>query len=210
MSWDFDKKESSKKSYTKFPVGITKVRFLSESPFPRWTHFIKSEKRSINCPGKGCPICDIRHAQKANKETYTYPMSKRMSMWLFNYDTNQVEVCEQGGTFYTDLRDLRDEIVGKGHDLHDAIIKVKRRGTGQDDTSYRLDVDEYKPADEEMLKLIKGLESFEELYKPHTIEQVLDVVNGVPWAKAMGYEEEEVALPVAGESSEDEEIFELK
>ena len=196
MSWDFDKKDiGAKINYTKFPVGITKVRFLSDAPHQKWAHYIAKEKRTINCPGKGCPICEIRQKQKANDEAYTYPMSRRMSMYLFNYDTNQYEVCEQGSNFYKELRDLKDEIEKGGNMLHDAIIKVKRRGSAKDDTSYRLDIDRVDGLQDEMKKGFTELTALSELSKPHTIEQITNVVQGMPWDEVMGYDKKDEDKP---------------
>ena len=68
MSWDFEiNSGGAKAEFTKFPVGVTRIRVIDDEPNVRWTHWIQQHKRSINCPGKDCPICEIRRYQKLIK-----------------------------------------------------------------------------------------------------------------------------------------------
>jgi hypothetical protein len=185
--WDFDSSSNSQKAeFTKFPVGITKIRILDSEPHQRWTHWMPKNKRSVNCPGKGCPICEVRKQQKANKEPYSYAMGKRFSMNIFNLETGKVEIMEQGKTFFEDLRDVMVDLREQGKNLSDAILKVRRRGTSQEDTSYRIDIEEVQP----MTNIEKeNFESkkikFDEFFKPHESDKILQVMNGKPWDEVM-------------------------
>lgn len=188
QGWDFDTSNGggTKAEFTKFPVGITRIRVLDDAPHVRWTHWLQQHKRSVNCPGQGCPICEIRKQQKANKEPYTYPMGRRFAMNNHNIETGKVEIMEQGIGFFEDLRDLKADVEEKGNKLHDAILKVRRRGTGKDDTSYRIDVDEIMALSlDEIKKLDEQKIDLKEYFKPHTNEQILRVISGEAWDVVM-------------------------
>lgn len=193
MSWNFST-NNGKAEFTKFPVGITRIRIIDEAPHIRWVHWMPVHKRTVNCPGKDCPICEIRRQQRTNKEPYTYGVSRRFTMNIFNYETGKIEIMEQGITFFEDLRDLKDDLEEENKTLQDAIIKVRRRGTGKDDTSYRLDIDGQAEEDlptEEITDLI-------EYFKPHTNEQILRLVNGETWEEVfpINVEEEKEVIEV--------------
>lgn len=187
MSWDLkkDSKSGSKMEFTKFPVGVTHIRVLDKEPHIRWIHWIQSAMRSANCPGKGCPICEIRAKQKENGEEQTYNMARRYAVQVLNRDTNQLEIMEQGITFFEDLRDLLSELEDSGKTLGDVDLKVKRRGKGKDDTSYRIDIhDEYELTEDDQ-KLMKDMVDLKEFFMPHTIEQLTRVINGEDWTEVM-------------------------
>ncbi len=199
--WDFDSKSKSntKHNFTKFPVGITRIRIVDEEPFQRWTHWMPQFKRSINCPGKGCPICKIRKNQRANKEKETYSTTNRIAIQIINRETGKLEIMEQGRTFFEDLRDIMEELHDKNKKLIDVDIKVKRRGEGKDDTSYRLDIDKEYPLTEEDKKLINDKIDLSELFKPHDINKITRLLNGEKWEDVM-YENNE---------SNDDEVIEI-
>jgi hypothetical protein len=194
VSWDLDTNTGSstgggKANFAKFPEGITRIRVIDEAPFQRWTHFMKKFNRSINCPGKGCPICDIRRVEKTNKVAYTHQMAKRYALNIINRETGRVEILEQGKTFIQDLKDNMTDLAETGKSLIDADIKVRRRGMGQDDTSYRLDVEKTYPLSADDEKLIKEKVDLKEYFKPHTPEQILRVLQGEAWEDVMKTQE---------------------
>ena len=190
MSWDFDS-DNTKVEFTKFPVGITKIRVVDEAPYLRWTHWMNTLKRSINCPGNGCPICEIRKNQKANKMPQTHNMSRRFVINVLNRETGKVEIMEQGVGFFEDLRDLMRDLQEDGKSLIDVDIKVRRRGTGKDDTSYRLDLDDEYPLTPEEITLVESAVNLREYFKPHTHEQINRVLNGETWEDVMYAKDEE-------------------
>lgn len=203
-SWDLDSNTSGdgeKVTFTKFPEGITRIRVIDNAPYQRWTHFIKRASRSINCPGKGCPICDIRRGQKANKMPYTYPMAKRFAINVINRETGNVEIMEQGKTFFQDLQDLMGDLKQENNKLIDADIKVRRRGLGQDDTSYRLDIEKVYPLSADDEKLLEKRVKFEEYFKAHTIDQITRIVKGEAWEDVMKNDESN-ETPVEGNETE--------
>lgn len=210
--WNFEKssKGNGKETkYTKFAVGITKIRLLNEAPESKWIHWMPKFNKAITCPGKGCPICEIRRQQKTNGQTPTYNMSRRLIMNVLNLDTNQVEVMEQGVTFYEDLRDLKEDIIAKGKELPDAILKVKRRGDSKDDTSYRIDVDAIAPlTKEEMDKHRESMVDLKEFTAPHEIDQILELLSGKAWEDV--FKRDEVASVESNPSPNTEDEVVLK
>ena len=186
MSWNLQNESSTsggKAEFTKFPEGITKIRIVDEQPHIRWAHWVQKISRSVNCPGKGCPICEIRRQQKANKEPYTYGMTRRYALNVLNRETGSVEIMEQGITFFEDLRDLLEELESEGKTFFDVDLKVKRRGTGKDGTTYRIDLDEECPlSEEDQKKIDEGKIDLNEFFKPHTVEQLTRLVNGEEWS----------------------------
>lgn len=185
--WDLESNSGSSKKaeFTKFPVGITRVRIIDAEPHMRWTHWFQQHKRSINCPGKGCPICDVRKQQKANGLPYTHAMAKRLAIQVLNRETGNIEIMEQGVNFFKELKDIMMDLNDRGLTLLDADIKVRRRGSGKDDTSYRLDIDKEYPLSDEDLKLINSKLNLDDFFKPHTVEQTLRVLNGEEWSAVM-------------------------
>lgn len=215
--WDLgnngDSSDKKKVEFAKFPVGITRIRILDEEPLTRWTHWLPKFQRSLNCPGRGCPICEIRKNQKANKEQYSWAMAKRVAINIYNYETKRVEVMEQGVTFFEDLRDVMKDLTEDGKNLRDVILKVRRRGEGKDDTSYRIDVDKHEPLTaEEITSMGESLTDLTDFFKPNTNEQILRIVNGEDWNDVMIPEAKEEAAPenTATTPSDSDEEFEVQ
>lgn len=175
MSWNQVGTETAKKAeFLSFPTGITNIRILDPEPFTRWTHWVPSARRSVTCPGRGCPICQAINIAKANKEEPKFTRSKKHSMNVINRTTGNVEIMEQGNGFFEELFELhKDEGDVRGYD-----IKVKRTGNGTN-TKYRLTAleaeeltaDEIKLAEENKVEL-------EEYFSIPTIEQVTRLMNG--------------------------------
>lgn len=180
-SWDLESSgggSDNKQEYTKFPQGITKIRIIDEVPVQKWIHWIPKENKAINCPGRGCPICEIRKRQKQNGEPYSYNMARRLGMQVINRSTGNREIMEQGVNFFKDLKDVMEILEDDGLTLLEADVKVKRRGEGKDDTSYRIDADKPSPLSESDKKLIEEKVDLEEFFKPHPVEFVQRIVNG--------------------------------
>lgn len=192
FSWELDNTSDGQKAeFVKFPEGITRVRVVDPAPYQRWVHFIPQFKRSVNCPGKGCPICEMRKNEKANKMPNKYQMSKRFAINVINRETNRMEILEQGKTFFQDLIDIRKDLTEEGEDLLNADIKVRRRGMGREDTTYRLDRDKIYPLTDKDKELLKNKIQLDEYFKPHAPEQILRILNGEDWNTVMSGNEEE-------------------
>lgn len=208
FSWNLETDNGSggsKAEFVKFPEGITRVRVVDNAPYQRWTHYLNQFKRSVNCPGRGCPICEMRKAEKANKLPNKYNMTKRFAINVLNRETSRVEIMEQGKTFFQDLVDLRGELAEDGKSLLDVDIKVRRRGTGKDDTSYRLDLDKEYPLTDAEKKLIEDAVKLDEYFKPHAPEKIVRILNGEDWNTVMSENSAETPEAFA-ETIKDEDI----
>ena len=185
--WSFETGggNSKKQEFTKFPEGVTKIRIIDIEPVERWTHWMARDKRSINCPGKGCPICNIRKQEKANKLPYTYPMARRFALQVLNRNTNKLEIMEQGITFFQDLRDVMELLAKDKKSLIDVDLQVRRRGSGKDGTSYRIDVAEEYILTAEDTKMMEEKIDLKEYFTPHTPEQITRVVAGEKFDEVM-------------------------
>lgn len=182
QGWNFDSGNQGsgggkKQNFTKFPVGVTRIRVLDDAPNVRWVHWMPQFSRSVNCPGRGCPIDEIRKQQKANGEPYSYNMSRRFAINIYNHDTGLQEIMEQGIGFMEDLRDLMTDLQANGKSLNDVILKVRRRGTGKDDTSYRVDIDVEEPMSVVEQSAKNEKIDLTEYFKPHTPEQILELLQ---------------------------------
>lgn len=195
-TWDFD--GNKKQEFTKLPEGVTKIRVIDDVPNVRWTHWmpastlkgVTGKGRSVNCPGKGCPICEIRKIQKANKQDYTYGMSRRIAMQVINRNTGKLEIMEQGVTFFEDLKEVMAILKEDNLQLKDADISIRRRGLDTS-TTYRLDVAEKYDLTDDDNKMVDAKIALEEYFIPTTIEQITRLLNGEEWEKVMFAEKAE-------------------
>lgn len=170
-SWDLETGQD-KTEFTKFPVGVTRIRVLSPAPHQRFTHWMQQFQRSVTCPGRGCPIDVLRNKQKEAGVDQTYNFSKKYAFNVYNLETGKVEVMEQGIRFVTDLKDVMSDLKDEGKELKDVVIKVRRRGTGSEDTSYRIDVDNEDPMNAKEEKMFLEQLNLSEYFVPHTVEQI--------------------------------------
>lgn len=202
--WSFETGggNSKKQEFTKFPEGVTKIRIIDIEPVERWTHWMARDKRSINCPGKGCPICNIRKQEKANKLPYTYPMARRFALQVLNRNTNKMEIMEQGINFFQDLRDVMELLATQDKSLIDVDLQVRRRGSGKDGTSYRIDVAEEYALTAEDVKMVEEKIDLKEYFTPHTPEQITRVVAGEKFDEVMYGDDKD--------NSDTEEEFEVE
>lgn len=188
--WDLDAGGSGsnqKAEFTKFPVGATRIRILEEAPYVRWTHWMPKHNRSINCPGvKVCPIDDIIAKQKQNGEKPTYNSARRFAINVWNYETNRAEIMEQGKTFFEDLKMVMSDLKEDNKVLTDVVLRVRRQGTGKEDTKYRIDVQ----GNAEGNVPVESIIDLKDYFKPHTPEQITRILNGEDWDEVMKGEEE--------------------
>lgn len=216
--WDIDAGSNGdnkeKVNFTKIPEGITKMRILSKVPHQHFSHWMPQFQRSAICPGRGCPICDMRKQQKANDIPETYQNRKLFGLNIFNHTTNKVELMEQGITFISDLRDVMEDVTTGDESeerepqlLHDVILKVKRRGMNKDNTKYRIDVDEVAPLEGKLKEAFDNQIDLDEYFKPQSPEQILallKVTENFPEAWI------EIALNNETSADESEEAFEAE
>lgn len=177
MSWNFEESNGEKKNFTKFPEGITFITVLDDEPHIRWQHWMNQFNKGINCPGRGCPIDELRRQQKSAGEKQSYNAARRFAINVWNHETKRVEILEQGKTFFEDMRDHMEDLKKDGKKLSDVRLKVKRRGTGKDDTSYRIDIDSTHT--EEEIKEMQAVEKTDlhEYFQVPTNEQIVSLLQ---------------------------------
>lgn len=196
VGWDLDG-DSNKAEFTKFPVGVTRIRILDDAPHIRWTHWLNQFNRSVNCPGpRDCPIDEIISRQRANGEKETYSRARRFAMNIYNYETGRNEIMEQSKTFMEDLKLVMQDLAEEGKRLRDVVLRVRRTGTGRQDTTYRIDID--GDATEEAQ--LDGVIDLVDYFKPHTPEQIRQLLavkenHREEWDRIMqGDDEEEIEV----------------
>lgn len=185
QGWDLDAKPQQdggdKVGYTSFPEGITRIRIVDNAPYMRWTHWMEKYRRSVTCPGKGCPICEIRKREKANGiKSQSYSVTKRFTIHIINRETGNLEIMEQGKTFFEDVKLLISDLQKEGKQLNEADLKIRRTGMEKDNTRYRVDLDEKYPLSDADKELMERRIDFREYYKPQTPAQIMQLIEFQP------------------------------
>lgn len=168
--------------YVKFPVGKTKLRVLDAEPYSRWTHWIPQANNgkgmSVDCIGKGCPVCALIADDKKNKRDKRYRASKSHAINVLvreqgSNPVNEVMIMDKGNSIFGMMADL----MGEMGDLRNFDITVTRRGESLGDITYTvLPVYPPTPLTAEEIALEKY--DIKELRKPLTAEQVNTLLAG--------------------------------
>ena len=165
---------SNKTEFTKLQNGVTELRFLDAEPFVRWAHWIAQAKRNISCIGAECPVCDSIKAARQSGLKPHYSSNRKFAMHVLNLTTGNVEVLEQGKTFFTQLHALHEEI----GDIRNYNIKVKTQNAGSTDVTYTLLPCQPTELSDEQKELCKDLKPFDDIFKKPTKDQVLQLMSG--------------------------------
>lgn len=178
MAWtdveNTTRETKEKVPYTKLEAGSTTIRILDKEPYSFWSHWFNKQQTSVTCLGKGCPVCDVIAAQKANPDMEKkYTNSHRHAIRVWNYKTNQMEVMIQGKNFFSQLLTFHREI----GDLTTYDIKVIKNGSGKD-TTYTLIPQQ--PTNFEFESGVTEVD-MEELFKPQEREVVIKLMEGKTW-----------------------------
>jgi len=170
-----DPSTSTKKTeFTKLQNGVTELRFLDDEPFVRWAHWLPQAKRNISCIGVDCPICESIKASRQAGMKPQFSSNRKFAMHVLNLTTGNVEILEQGKTFFTQLHALHEEI----GDIRGYNIKVKTQNAGSTDVTYTLLPCAPKELTEEEQGMCNELKPFEEVFKKPTRQQVIDLMSG--------------------------------
>jgi hypothetical protein len=195
--------ESKKIDFIQFPEGATILRIVDNEPVGKWKHWIPQIKRSIICPGKGCPICNIIKNAKANGETPPYSSQKKYHIHVIDRKDGQLKILENSKTFFGDLLTIRKEMMETYGELTNYDIKVIRSGKGKN-TKWTILPSIKTPLTEEELKIIEENRiDFNEYFKAFTPEQIIRILNGENIEDVLKDSNEEV------ENNEDEEDIEI-
>lgn len=205
-TWNFkgNDNQGNKLEYATLAEGITKIRILDDAPVVYFAHWSPSDKRFINCPGMNdCPICALRKVQKEQGLDFTFGTSRKIAIRVWNYNTERIEILEKGVTFFDDLHLLMQDLAEEGVPLQDAIIKIRRTGTGKDNTKYRIDLDSKSPIEDTVYDKLKETPLIKDQVKPHTVEFIKRVLDG----EAMKDIYESMKSANNGNTTEDEVVL---
>ena len=165
---------TGKTEFTKLQNGVTELRFLDDEPFVRWAHWIAQAKRNVSCIGADCPVCEAIKASRQAGMKPSYSSNRKFAMHVLNLNTGNVEILEQGKTFFTQLHALHEEIGNiKGYN-----IKVKTQNAGSTDVTYTLLPCATSELSPEQVEQTKELKPFDEVFKKPTREQVVQLMSG--------------------------------
>lgn len=148
------------------------IRVLS-APYKIWKHWVQEHKRSWNCPGVGCPICEINKEHKKDTGTNKYSNQQRYLIWVLDRADNKVKLFEGSKTLFGELLSYRQEM----GPLEGFDIKLKRRGSGKD-TTYTIFPQPAVELSAKEIEEIGELEDIGERTKPPTPEQLTRLLDG--------------------------------
>lgn len=173
---------STEVKYVKFPVGKTKLRVLDAEPYSRWTHWIKAANAgkgmSVDCIGKGCPVCRAIVEDKKAKREKRYSSSKSHAINVLVKDqlgtaVNEVQILDKGNSIFGMMADIMSE----SGDLRGYDLTITRRGESLGEISYTV-LPVYPPTP--LTDSEKALEKVDikEMRKPLTAEQIEVLMAG--------------------------------
>ncbi len=207
MSWDLvgtDNGGAKKdKKYLKLGQGTTKIRIIDAAPAVRWTHWIQEANNgrgsSVNCPGGNneCPLCaDISAKKTLPKEQRSKYSSRKMHcLNVYNYETNQVELLDEGVKIFNSIKMLMVEM----GDVRDYNIKIMKQGQGLGNVTYQV-IPEFPPAPltPEIQALVGNPDNLMDVQmhcKPNSIEQINQLMQGKSFKDIFTEQNNEASVP---------------
>ena len=167
-----------KVEFAKFPEGVTRIRLLleqGERPFMRWAHWFPQFNRKITCAGKGCPVDEVIKKTKDAGGTPVYNSTRAYAINIWNYDTNQHEILENGITMIEGLQDSLAEWYEDGDakgPIQDLVIKVRKKKNSSGKWAWSFSLEDTRTPEDFVLKAIENKVNFEEYFRAPSIEQM--------------------------------------
>lgn len=130
------------------------------NPFFYKRHWLNAQKRSVNCPGEGCPICGSGNLPDGRYVANVY-YGKEKAVYIYEFG-----------------RGIKNEIANTlrlwGNNIDAFDIVLTRVGTKKDDTKYST------VAVPRLEKLSKDLKPYElsKIYKPTPIDAIIKILEG--------------------------------
>jgi len=176
----------NKTNFTRFPEGITKIRVLlaeGEVPFMRWAHWMPQFQRKVTCPGN-CPIDELIRVAKANKQTPPYQNSRNFSLNIWNYDTNRLEILEEGITMIEALQDGIEEAIVEYMEenpessvkVSNLVLKVRKKIGANNKATWRVTLDSVAEMEDEVMQAFINRVSLTDYFKAPTNEQIRELL----------------------------------
>ena len=184
---------SSKESEVKFlklPEGTVKIRVLDDEPKSRWRHWIPAPANngkgiSVNCIGKGCPLCEENKVAKkaTGKNKYNTSMSHIINVLVISItekgkpakEVNEVMLLDKGNTIFGNMADL----ISQGCNLKERNINITRKGKNFNDITYSVMpvlVDEPLTVEQNQISL--DTYDLDEVDKNLSLDELKTLMNG--------------------------------
>jgi hypothetical protein len=204
MSWNEivskENKEQSgeKMEYLKLENGVTQIRIVDEEPVSRWRHWIpqtnSGKGTSVNCIGKGCPVCAEMAAAKKTGTKQKYSSTKSHAINVISRADGKIKVLDKGNKIFSQLATYMQQM----GDLRGYDIKIVTTNAGNTDATYTI-MPVFPPTP--LTDAEKALPTYDLLgiMKPLTAEQILQLMNGKSMADITAVAEE--TTPADGASN---------
>lgn len=170
--------------------GTVKVRILDDEPRTYWTHWVPQmnggKGGSINCIGKGCPICAMMAQDKKENKPKRYSSSKKHIINVIDRATGTVKLLNAGETVFEGLK----QIMMQMGDLKSYDVSITRAGTGKQTKYSVLPTFPPKPLTDEEKQLEKY--DLDTVNKPLTGEQIEMLLEGKSYKEIFAKPEDEV------------------
>jgi hypothetical protein len=182
----------SKIEYVSFPPNTTtRGRVLDAEPKSRWVHWIpqacKGKGTSVNCIGKGCPVCAEMAADKKAGNKTKYSSSKSHAINFLTRSVapigggasevvNRVQILDKGNKVFEGLLGCMRQL----GDLRNYDVTITRTGKDKGDTKYNV-LPTFPPValtDEEKALTLYNLD---EISKDLTADQIKMFMNGATY-----------------------------
>lgn len=156
--------DGPKVDFIKIGQGTTRMRIVSQPCVVQihWEETSSGSRRKVICPGAGCPICA---AGKASQRRY--------QLYVIDRSDAKLKVMEQGPSVISKLKQYTmDEDYGNPVKYD---IKITKTGSGKE-TRYNVVASPNKtPITEEEKALVQAAPELDEINKPKTIEEILEM-----------------------------------
>ena len=155
----FNRPSSEEIKRLKVLPGDYQLAFIG-NPFFYKRHWLDKQKRSVNCPGEGCPLCG----------SGTLPDGRYVAN-VYYHKEKAIYIYEFGRGIKNEIANIL-RLWGNNIDTFDVVLT--RVGTKKDDTKYST------VAVPRLEKLPKELKPYElsKIYKPTPIDAIIKILEG--------------------------------
>lgn len=178
------------------------VRIIDDAPATNWTHFIQPngdmKGASVNCIGKGCPICELRKTEEGKKK---YGLRKTHCINVLvrkidgmdgNEGNGKIAILEKGDGVFKDIKAVSTTLqtFGMNPDINSVDILISKTGEGFN-TKYS--VTPMPMNNNPLTEEERALEKYDtENIRPElSAEQITQLMSGVAYDVVVGKNNED-------------------
>lgn len=169
-------------AFLKLGSGKNRIRVVQGEPFSRWVHWIPQANGgkglSVNCPGKGCPICKDIAENRKNKTKSKYSARKSHAINVINKkdgEPKEIKILDKGNGVFSKLKVLMDNM----GDLQTYDVDIIMTGKDFSDIEYNvLPVFPQTELTGEEKDLSTNLYDLKEAFPMYSISEVEMFMNG--------------------------------